>query len=70
MTINVHFAKKTAEKEVKQLNKMEDKKSPGNSGFTKEFYETFCDHVKVSLLLYFKMTFLIKELCTSKKKQK
>ena len=46
---------------------MEINKSPGNDGLTKEFYEAFWNHVKVPLLLSFKMTFLKKELSTSQK---
>ena len=54
------------EEEIKhELNKMETNKSPGNDGLTKEFYEAFRDHVKVPLLLSFKMAFLWKELSTS-----
>ena len=46
---------------------MEINKSPGNGGLTKEFWEAFWDHVKVPLLLPFKMAFLKKELSTSQK---
>ena len=46
---------------------MEINKSHGNEGLTKEFYEAFWDHVKVLLLLSFKMAFLKKELSTSQK---
>ena len=46
---------------------MEINKSPGNNGLTKEFYEAFWDHVKVLLLLSFKMAFLKRELNTSQK---
>ena len=46
---------------------MEINKSPGNDGLTKEFWEAFWDHVKVPLLLPFKMAFLKKELSTSQK---
>ena len=57
-----------AEEEVNhEFNKMEINKSPRNDGFTKEFYEAFWDHVKVPLLLSFKMAFLKKELSTSQK---
>ena len=60
--------KDITEEEVKhELNKMEINKSPGNDGLTKEFYEAFWDHVKVPLLLSFKMAFLKKELSTSQK---
>ena len=51
------------EEEVKrELNKMEISKSPGNDVLTKEFYEAFWDHLKVPLLLSFKITFLKEEL--------
>ena len=46
---------------------MEISKSPGNDCLTKEFYEAFWDHVKVLLLLSFKMAFLKKELSTYQK---
>ena len=46
---------------------MEISKSPGKDIFTKEFCEPFWDHVKVPLLLSFKMVFLKKELNTSQK---
>ena len=60
--------KDVTEEEVEHgLNKMETSKSPGNDGLTKEFYEAFWDHVKVPLLLFFKMAFLRKELSTSQK---
>ena len=61
--------KDITEEEIKyELNKMEINKSRGNDGLTKEFYEAFWDHVKVCLLLSFKMAFLKKELSTSPKK--
>ena len=54
-----------AEQEVKhELNKMKTNKSPQNDSLTKEFYETFWDHVKVRLLVSFKMAFLRKKLST------
>ena len=60
--------KDITEEEIKyELNKMEINKSRGNDGLTKEFYEAFWDHVKVCLLLSFKMAFLKKELSTSQK---
>ena len=50
--------KDITEEEVKhELDIMEISKSPGNDGLTKEFYEAFWDHVKVPLLLSFKMVF-------------
>ena len=60
------FEKDITEEKVKhELNKLEINKSPGNDGLTKEFYEAFWDHIKVPLLLSFKMAFLKKELSTS-----
>ena len=69
MTISVLFAKKDiAEGEVKhELSKMEIKTSARKYGLTKEFYEAFWDHVKVPVLLPFKMTFLKQKLSTSQK---
>ena len=57
----------TEEKVKPKLNKMEINKSPGNDGLTKEFYEGFWVHIKVPLLLSFKMAFLKKELSTFQK---
>ena len=55
-----------SEDEVKhELNEMEI--NNGNDRLTKEFNETFWDHVKVLLLLSFKMAFLKKEVSTSEK---
>ena len=60
--------KDVTKEEVKHgLNKMEINKSPGNDGLTKECYEAFWGHVKVPLLLSFKIVFLKKELGTSQK---
>ena len=62
------FRKNITEEEVRhELNKMEIKKSPGNDDIRKEFSETFRNHVKVPLLLSFKMAFLKKEISTSRK---
>ena len=46
---------------------MEINKSPGNDSLTQEFYTSFWDHIKVPLLLSFKIAFLKKELSTSQK---
>ena len=55
------------EAEVKnEFNKIENNKTLGNDGLTKEFYKAFWDLVIV-LSLSFKMTFLRKELSTSQK---
>ena len=60
--------KDITEKEVKrELNKAVNNKSPENDGLTKECYETFWDHVKVPLLLSFKIAFLKKKLSPSQK---
>ena len=57
----------TVEEVKRELNKMEISKSPGNDVLTKEFYEAFWDHLKVPLLLSFKIAFLKEELSTSQK---
>ena len=44
---------------------MENNKSPGNDGLTKEFYITFCNEVKVPLLLAIEKAYLVKQLSTS-----
>ena len=60
--------KDITEEEVKhELNEMEINKSPGNDGLTKELYEAFWDHVRIPLVLSFKMAFIEKELSTSQK---
>ena len=49
------------------LNKMENNKTPGNDGFTKEYFESFWLEIKSLLLLSFKKGFLTEELSTSQK---
>ena len=49
------------------LHIMENNKSPGNDGLTKEFYITFWDEVKAPLLLPIEKAYLVKELSTSQK---
>ena len=44
---------------------MENNKSPGNDGLTKEFYITFCNEVKGPLLLAIEKAYLVKQLSTS-----
>ena len=44
---------------------MENNKSPGNNGLTKEFYITFWNKVKTLLLLVTEKDYLIKQLNTS-----
>ena len=44
---------------------MENNKSPGNNGLSKEFYECFCDEIKKPFLAY--KAFLSQELSTSQK---
>ena len=46
---------------------MENNKSPGNDGLTKEFYVTFWNEVKVPLLLAIEIAYLVKQLGTSQK---
>ena len=56
------------ENEVKDaLNKMENNKTPGNDGLTKEIFETFWLEIKSPLLLSFKKGFLTEKLSTSQK---
>ena len=45
---------------------MENNKSPGNDGLTKEFYITFWNKVKAPLLVIEK-AYLVKQLSTSQK---
>ena len=42
------------------LQSMENNKSPGNDGLTKEFYITFWNEVKVPLLLAIEKSYLVK----------
>ena len=41
---------------------MENNKSPGNDGLTKEFYITFWNEVKIPLLLAIEKASLVKEV--------
>ena len=55
------------ENEVKDaLNKMENNKTLGNDGLTKEIFETFWLEIKSPLLLSFKKGFLTEKLSTQK----
>ena len=49
----------------KSLKPMENNKSPGNDGLSKEFYECFWDEVKKSFLDSILKAFLNQELSTS-----
>ena len=49
------------------LQSMENNKSPGNDGLTKEFYITFWNEVKVPLLLAIEKAYLAKQLSASQK---
>ena len=49
------------------LQSMENNKSPGNDGLTKEFYITFWNEVKAPLLLAIEKAYLVKQLSTSQK---
>ena len=51
----------------KALQSMENNKTPGNDGLTKEFYVTFWMDVKIPLILSVKKAFYKKELSTSQK---
>ena len=56
------------ENEVKDaLNKMENNKTLGSDGLTKEIFETFWLEIKSPLLLSFKKGFLTEKLSTSQK---
>ena len=50
-----------------ELQNMENNKSPGNDGLTKEFYITFWNKVKAALLLAVEKAYLVKQLSTSQK---
>ena len=51
----------------KSLKSMENNKSPGNDGLSKEFYECFRDQVKKLSLASIYKAFLNQELSTSQK---
>ena len=51
------------------LQSMENNKSPGNDGLTKEFYITFSNEVKVPLLLTIEKAYLVRQLSASQNKQ-
>ena len=46
---------------------MENNKSPGKDGLTKEFYITFWNEVKAPLLLAIEKAYLVKQFRTSQK---
>ena len=46
---------------------MENNKSPGNDGLTKELYITFWNEVKAPLLMAIEKTYLVNQLSTSQK---
>ena len=46
---------------------MENKKTPGNDGLSKDFYEVFWNDVKVPLLISINDVFIKEELSTSRK---
>ena len=47
---------------------MENNKSPGNDGLSKEFYECFWDEIKKPFLASIHKVFLNQELSTSQKR--
>ena len=49
------------------LRSMENNKSPGNDGITKEFYITFWNEIKTTLLLAIEKPYLVKQLSASQK---
>ena len=49
------------------LQSMENNKSPGNDGLTKEFHITFWNEVKAPLLLAIEKAYLVKQLSASLK---
>ena len=49
------------------LKSMENDKTPGNDGLSKEFYEVFWDDVKIPLLALINDAFIKEELSTSQK---
>ena len=51
----------------KSLKSMDNNKSPGNDGLSKEFYECFWDEVKKPFLASIHKAFLNQELSTSQK---
>ena len=48
------------------LQSMENNKSPGNDGLTKEFYITFWNEIKKPLLLPIEKAYLVNQLIYSK----
>ena len=57
----------TEEELLIALQSMENNKSPGNDGLTKEFYTTFWNEVKAPFLLAIEKAYLVKQLNTSQK---
>ena len=47
---------------------MSNNKSPENDGITRQFYKTFWDELKISLLVSIKRALKARELATSQKK--
>ena len=48
---------------------MENNKSPGNNGLTKEFYITFWNEVKIPLLLAIEKAYLVKQISVLQKQE-
>ena len=54
-------------KKFKSLKSMENNKSPGNDGLSKEFYECFWNEIEKQFLASIHKTFLNQELNSSQK---
>ena len=52
---------------INNMRNIANERSPGNDGFTKEFYETFWDDIKRLLTISFKQALKKGELSTSQK---
>ena len=56
-----------SQKALRALSSMDNDKSPGNDGITKEFYIKFWDAVKEPLCASIQQSFIAGELSTSQK---